>query len=84
MGNEDNQACEPTKNTPDFFTTIILSVNVCILIGVSIWSYVVVTKDEKFISSSFGKKVWIYLQDLWKKRGLVIPMLSILFKNTKN
>ena len=37
-------------------------------------------ENEKYQKASCFKKLWYYIQDVWKKRSLVTPMLRILHK----
>ena len=72
--------CEPTSESPAIISTIILVCNISLLIFVSTWSFVTLRSDEKTQKAKWYKKIWYFVQDLWKRRSLVTPMYVYLTK----
>ena len=68
--------CVASSKLSEIVTQVILYCNLALLLGVSLWSFLTIQKNEKFDKSSFFKKIQYFAMDLWQKKSFITPVLA--------
>ena len=73
--------CKTTDLLPQIVGIIYGSLHFLVFIIVSVWAAFTISKHDKWKKHTgrYHKQLELFVKDLWSKRKMILPMLSILY-----
>ena len=74
-------SCKTTETLPEQVSISYGAIQIFVFVIISIWCIKTVKKHEKWSKGGIIKRAKIYLEEVYQKRKMIIPLLSVKRNN---